>query len=555
MTCRHGALPGATDETPAEAGYRRNAAAVRRLLQGLDDPAARRRAVRALMLHHLDRDDGPSVCAAILIRHGIRPDEEPLLERWTLGCADPEQFGFVAFLSAVSGQAASVLEVAARYGRPRSQRLVILATAERLLRADDPVAAAARWPADGAAPARVLLDRAAKLVHVLARPRDVLALRRIIAEIDRAALAAAPSVRFSPNFFRAIGHMVVARALADLLRDLRGDDLVLTVTEGATANPWLARALTADFGPDAPPDRPSEPSLPAPMTLNAMADALVPVADRRGFQRSIGATRSATGVMSWAAARWIERGPVPSTEVAALRAEARRFLADQGGDPARFLVTLHVRDSGYRGPSYADGQRDGTIGRYDAAIDAVIAAGGIVVRLGDPAMTAMRPRDNVIDYAHSPARDARTDIALAAACRFHIGSASGMSFVPLLFGRPVLFTNWITLAHVVATPNTLYLPKALIDATGGRVPLEAQCRRYAQAIQTEHVEPDGLYFRENSEAEILDATRFLMAALEGDRLCLPESLVRDQAAAFAALGIDPAPVLPPAAMAAWRAGA
>lgn len=527
--------------------YRRNAAAVCRLIEDLRSNDERRaRAIKALILHHLDDGEGLLVCAAILLRAGVDLAEEPMVEALALGFSPMDQFACMAFLLKLAGRAPSIAAVHDRYRRGTSRQSAILTLLEMQLEAGRNVRAE-RWPRPTAAPARAAIENIAKLVQVFGAPKIIARSRKIVAEVDRSHLRNARQVVLSPNFFYAIGHMVIARAVADLLKAQHGARLVLSTVKSKTATPWLASALTTDINFGALPED-------API-LNAMADSLIPVDGGLEGGPATDAAWSMTKVASWAATRWIETPAIAGDVVDAVTAQARGRLVPLGWDPDRFLVTLHVRDSGYRGASYSDGQRNADIAAYDAAIDLIVAAGGTVVRLGDPAMTRMRPRPHVIDYAHCDVKSDWMDVALAALCRFHIGTASGMSFVPLLFGKPVLFTNWITLAHVVSTPNTLYLPKPLMRVGGGRVSLEEQGARYPWAIQTEHIEQHGLYFQDNTADEILDAVDFLMTHLDeaSGRMQLPADLAAEQCRRFNAVGVDPAPFMPPRALAAWIA--
>src|SRR3546814_3430723 len=91
--------------------------------------------------------------------------------------------------------------------------------------------------------------------------------------------------------------------------------------------------------------------------------------------------------------------------------------------------------------------RDARIADYRPAIEYLTASGGYVVRLGDRSMTRAEPQAGLVDYPFTEAKSDWMDIYLAARCRFHDGTSSGMSFVPLLFGRPALLTNWIPLAQ------------------------------------------------------------------------------------------------------------
>jgi putative glycosyltransferase (TIGR04372 family) len=126
------------------------------------------------------------------------------------------------------------------------------------------------------------------------------------------------------------------------------------------------------------------------------------------------------------------------------------------------FVCLHVRESGYHGDA-GHRQRAFRIADYLPAIRAVTARGDWLVRLGDPTMTPLPPMDRVIDYAHSPARAAALDVYLSARCRFFIGTNSGPMFMPLLFGRPALITNYTFLFGAPPLgPTSRFLPRPLM---------------------------------------------------------------------------------------------
>lgn len=130
------------------------------------------------------------------------------------------------------------------------------------------------------------------------------------------------------------------------------------------------------------------------------------------------------------------------------------------------FVCLHVRESGYHGDP-AHRQRAFRIDDYMPAIQAVTARGDWLVRLGDPSMSPLPPMARVIDYANSPARTPALDVWLAARCRFFIGTNSGPMFMPHLFGRPALITNYTFLYGAPPLgPSSRFLPRLL--TRGGR---------------------------------------------------------------------------------------
>lgn len=117
------------------------------------------------------------------------------------------------------------------------------------------------------------------------------------------------------------------------------------------------------------------------------------------------------------------------------------FRAAFGVGPEERIVTLHGRQAGYR-PNERHDMRNVDPAAYAPALRALVQRGYRVVRLGDPTMTPLPPIDGVIDYAVSAQKSEALDVLLPAVAEFHIGSSSGLSVVPLLFGTPCLFLNW-----------------------------------------------------------------------------------------------------------------
>jgi putative glycosyltransferase (TIGR04372 family) len=101
-----------------------------------------------------------------------------------------------------------------------------------------------------------------------------------------------------------------------------------------------------------------------------------------------------------------------------------------------WFVGLHMREGRVQGTRNAD------ISTYRIAIESIVAWGGWVIRMGDPAMKPLPAIPQVIDYAHSAVRSDWMDVFLWARCRFFIGTQSGPSNVPPTFGVPCVLTNW-----------------------------------------------------------------------------------------------------------------
>ena len=140
----------------------------------------------------------------------------------------------------------------------------------------------------------------------------------------------------------------------------------------------------------------------------------------------------------------------------------RRTMEEVYGLPTdAWFVVLHVREPGYHAAWHRrhPGTRNADIRTYDKVVDFVLAQGGWVIRGGDPTMTKMPLRERVIDYATSARRSPEIDILLCAECTYFVGTNSGFSVVPPVFGKRCALTNW----SPIGVPNwyldDLYIPK------------------------------------------------------------------------------------------------
>lgn len=195
------------------------------------------------------------------------------------------------------------------------------------------------------------------------------------------------------------------------------------------------------------------------------------------------------------------------------RDRAHAELRTIGIDPSRRIVTLHVRESGYeRGaPIATTGPRNAQIDAYVPAIRTLIARGYQVVRLGDTMMRPLEPFDGFFDYPFSPIRSDYLDIVLTSLCDFHIGTSSGMSHVPLLFDRPVLYTNWMPYGGFIHSRRTLTLTKALYERCGRRIPPHEANARFRNCYDATFFELLDIAVVDNTSDEIVAATEIMIA--------------------------------------------
>ena len=147
------------------------------------------------------------------------------------------------------------------------------------------------------------------------------------------------------------------------------------------------------------------------------------------------------------------------------RDRGRKELKTLGLPDDAWYVTLHVRESGYRGETKentTENFRNANPLDYLQACEAVTKAGGWVFRMGDPSMTPLPKMPQVFDYAHMEMRSEFMDVFLGATCRFLIGTASGFLDLPRYFGVPRIITNCTrSVDYFGMVEKDLYLPRLL----------------------------------------------------------------------------------------------
>jgi len=124
----------------------------------------------------------------------------------------------------------------------------------------------------------------------------------------------------------------------------------------------------------------------------------------------------------------------------------RETLQRLGVPADAWYVCVHCRDGGYWAEETHQNYRNASINDYVPAIRAITDRGGWVLRMGDPTMPPLPPMERVVDYARHPLRSDWMDIVLCATCKFFLGSTSGLSLVPSLFGVRCGWTNLVPFA-------------------------------------------------------------------------------------------------------------
>ena len=139
----------------------------------------------------------------------------------------------------------------------------------------------------------------------------------------------------------------------------------------------------------------------------------------------------------------------------------RHFNRLYGMPEDTWYVLLHVREPGFHAKwhRHHPATRNADIRTYNKIVDFVLSRGGWVVRGGDPSMAPYPPRERVIDYATSDFRSAELDVLLCADCAYFVGSNSGYSVLPPVFGKRCALTNWSPLGIPNWYLDDVYIPK------------------------------------------------------------------------------------------------
>lgn len=339
----------------------------------------------------------------------------------------------------------------------------------------------------------------------------------------------------SSTYLRHIGHVVYAATLVELHRRGVFSGPPPRILLGPSPNDTLLQIMRPYILLEDPPG----------------ARYVEMISARKRHLRADGRVATMSESVSAAATAWATERPFAALPDD-VRKRGEEVLADLGVPPGGAFVTLHVRQPGYNEHIAWDmGLRDARIADYGPAIAWLVSRGIHVVRLGDDSMERAAPQDGLVDYPFTSAKSDAMDVYLAARCRFHVGTASGMSFVPLLFGRPVLMTNWITPAHMICSPSVVTLPKVLRDRNGAVVPMAVWCDRYREMLERSDAEIEGLTLQDNAPEDLVDAVALMDGHIKPDtgRLAIPPGRLTVSQAVFAASPLRIRPQIPPSF---WR---
>ncbi len=196
-----------------------------------------------------------------------------------------------------------------------------------------------------------------------------------------------------------------------------------------------------------------------------------------------------------------------------------KIAREVGVDSARPIVTLHVREAGYRTRGAArqrdlDAIREASIEGYAAAISWLTTRGYQVVRIGDPTMTPCRS-PGVIDLATAPWRTGAFELWALLHSRFFMASDSGPYFLSKLCGIPCLSVNVFRLGASTSSRSDRYIVKRIFDHVRGRWLSGAE--QLSEAFICGPLDLDRYEWIDNTPDEIREAVEDMVALLDDPR--------------------------------------
>ncbi|MEN6586041.1 MAG: TIGR04372 family glycosyltransferase [Sulfuricella sp.] len=164
--------------------------------------------------------------------------------------------------------------------------------------------------------------------------------------------------------------------------------------------------------------------------------------------------------------------------------------------------------------------RNADISSYQKAVQHILDKGGFVFRIGSQVEKPLGfSHPKLIDYSMGDRTDF-LDIYLIAKCRFIMGSNSGICDAARIFDTPYLGINTTPLDWKPYGKNDLFIPKKIRDELTGRfLTLKEFFSRNGingtKLWSDKALKENSLAYTANSEAEILEVTKEMIARLDG----------------------------------------
>jgi putative glycosyltransferase (TIGR04372 family) len=205
--------------------------------------------------------------------------------------------------------------------------------------------------------------------------------------------------------------------------------------------------------------------------------------------------------------------------------EAKSWLRKEGWKDGEPFVCLLVRDSAYleqnnlhqwaKEKNEYHSYRDSDISTYVQAAEYLAEQGIWVLRMGKEMKNPIpSPHPKVIDYAFHPEKSDLLDVWLFANCDFCVSTGSGPDSISEVYGRSLLYVNYIPLSHIVSWGNSFTIPKHLMWQKNGKH-LTLKEYLHHKYDQTKDYDQAGIAIKDLTSQEISEAVSERLKCLNG----------------------------------------
>ncbi len=177
-------------------------------------------------------------------------------------------------------------------------------------------------------------------------------------------------------------------------------------------------------------------------------------------------------------------------------------------------ICFHSRDSAYLkfynnkiDWSYHN-FRDSNIDNYLPAMESLTNKGFSCLRMGSKVEKGIKTNNSkIIDYAMSKSQSDFLDIFLASKCFMAVYSESGISVIPEIFNRPIVYVNWPAINFSCFNHDSLVIPKKFFSKEKKRLLTFSEIieLNLEKSFKTETLKNLGIDLIENTPEEISSA--------------------------------------------------
>ncbi|MCJ2164129.1 MULTISPECIES: TIGR04372 family glycosyltransferase [unclassified Pseudodesulfovibrio] len=202
--------------------------------------------------------------------------------------------------------------------------------------------------------------------------------------------------------------------------------------------------------------------------------------------------------------------------------EAECQCKELGIDTNKPFVPVLARDNSYlvhiNEPTDMDNYRNVDIDTFIPAME-YLASSYKVIRMGSVVSQKLKTKHpQILDYSLSGKRSELLDIYLSAKCSFFFSTGTGLdSIASCCFRLPVLYVNFLPVSAVpLFKPGSLFIPKKYWHVKEERyLKMSELLDQIGFMCTPRELTPLGIVIHDNTHDEILDATREMVARLDG----------------------------------------